>query len=371
MDAFVAIGRVGLVVAGIVGVMAVASAALKTFVVPRALAVPFARVLWVASRRVFLWLAARAARRGGEPARDHVLALYAPVTLMVMLGSWLAVLLASYTAIFLGLDDRSLRQAFELSGSSLFTLGFARPTDAPSVAVAFTEASLGVGLVAVFVTYLPSIYAAFGRREAAVALLEARADSPPSAETMLVRMHRTGMVDHLDEMWGRWEEWFVDLDESHTSLVSLPFFRSPQAERSWVTAAGAVLDAAALSLAVVDRPNVPAAHYMLRSGFVSLRRISDSFEIPYDPSPSPGDPISVTRTEFDACCDRMAAAGVPLKADRDRAWRDFSGWRVNYDAVLLGLAGLTSAPRGVWSSDRAPADVTPPIRAGRRSPRRR
>jgi len=46
---------------------------------------------------------------------------------------------------------------------------------------------------------------------------------------------------------------------------------------------------------------------------------------------------------------------VPLVADRDQAWRDFAGWRVNYDAVLVGLCDLVMAPPAPWSSDRAPA----------------
>ena len=40
-------------------------------------------------------------------------------------------------------------------------------------------------------------------------------------------------------------------------------------------------------------------------------------------------------------------------ADRDQAWRDFAGWRVNYDTVLLAACDLTSAPEAPWSSDRA------------------
>jgi len=41
-----------------------------------------------------------------------------------------------------------------------------------------------------------------------------------------------------------------------------------------------------------------------------------------------------------------------MKPDRDQAWRDFAGWRVNYDAALIGLARLTMAPPAPWSSDR-------------------
>ena len=52
--------------------------------------------------------------------------------------------------------------------------------------------------------------------------------------------------------------------------------------------------------------------------------------------------------------DALAAEGIPLKPDRDQAWRDFAGWRVNYDAVLVALAVLTIAPPAPWSSDRVP-----------------
>ena len=60
--------------------------------------------------------------------------------------------------------------------------------------------------------------------------------------------------------------------------------------------------------------------------------------------------------EFEAALDEMAEAGVPLKADREQAWRDFAGWRVNYDTVLLALAELTIAPPARRSSDRRLAD---------------
>ena len=98
---------------------------------------------------------------------------------------------------------------------------------------------IGLGLVALLISYLPSIYGAFARRERMVGLLEGRAGSPPTAVAMLTRYAQIGalgMVD--DELFQRWEEWFIDVEESHTSFAALVFFRSPQPERSWITAAG-------------------------------------------------------------------------------------------------------------------------------------
>ena len=63
--------------------------------------------------------------------------------------------------------------------------------------------------------------------------------------------------------------------------------------------------------------------------------------------------VRITRAEFEAALDQLAEQGVALKADRDQAWMDLVGWRVNYDAPLLALAALSLAPKAMWSSDRA------------------
>ena len=65
---------------------------------------------------------------------------------------------------------------------------------------------------------------------------------------------------------------------------------------------------------------------------------------PYNAQPAPDQPISLSRIEFDEACAELQRNGVPLMADRDQAWRDFSGWRVNYDTVLLALAAITIGP---------------------------
>ena len=100
-----------------------------------------------------------------------------------------------------------------------------------------------------------------------------------------------------------------------------------------------------------------------QAGFPSPRRIADYFQIPVDPDPDPDDPISIDRSEFDEVYDELASFGVPVRADREKAWRDFQGWRVNYDLALLGLASLTMAPYAKWSSDRSVNLGLPKVRA--------
>ena len=336
--------------------------AVKTFVLPRSARDILTVIVFRGSRAIFNLLLNRQAT---YEQRDRILALYAPLTLMSLPVVWLCCVEVGYTAMFWALGVDSILKAATISGSSLLTLGFATVDQPALIVLTFSEATIGLILVALLIAYLPTMYAAFSRRELAVAMLEVRAGSPPSAVELFARYQRIGGMDHLGELWTTWEIWFAAIEESHTSLPALTFFRSPQPDRSWATAAGTVLDAAALSLAALDLPRNSQAPLCIRGGYVALRRIADYFRISYNPSPKPDDPIYISREEFDAALDQLAQAGLPLKADRDQAWRDFVGWRVNYEQVLLALCNLTSAPIAPWSSDRAPRRIgAPPMSFG-------
>jgi hypothetical protein len=338
---------------------ATALSAVHSFVLPRAAPVRLGRAVFVFIRFFIVRLARM---RRSEARKDDTLALFAPISLLMLPITWLLIIGIAYTVMFWSVEQLGWRLAAETSGSSLFTLGFNHPTGRFGASfLAFSEAAFGITLLALLITYLPSMYSAFARRERKVALLEGRAGRPPSAVTMLVRFNNIGAFGHLDALWIDWEEWFVDVEESHSSLAALPFYRSPQPGRSWVTAAGTVLDAGALVESAVDTPHSPRAQLTMRAGFLALRRIADFFNIPYDPDPMPHDPISITRDEFDEALARLDQAGVPLVADREQAWRDFTGWRVNYDTVLLELASLTMAPSAPWSADRMPTYRRPPV----------
>lgn len=344
------------------------ASAVRTIVVPRAIAALITRGVFLAVRVVFRALTGRSA---SYERRDRIMALYAPVALLTMPFVWLALVGVGYGLLYTALGVRPIGAAFELSGSSLFTLGFAKADDAVTQLLVFTEAASGIGLLALLITYLPSLYSTFARREAMVALLESRAGGAnsqfghgPSGAEMLWRFHRIGWRGGVADIWPAWETWFVELEESHTSLPALAYFRSPQPERSWVTAAGAVLDAASLWVSSVEGVRDPEAQLCIRAGYVALRHIADYFDIPYDANPSPDDPIAVERSEWDEACAYLESAGVTIRADRDAAYRDFAGWRVNYEPVLLALAALTMAPPAVWTGDRASRARRPRLLAG-------
>lgn len=335
--------------AGASVVLWVLLSAIRTVVLPRGDPVMLSRAVLLAVRRLFdLW----ARQASSYEDRDRRMAMYAPVALVLQPGTWVALTILGFTGIYWGLGS-DLGVAWRMSGSSLLTLGFVQPRGAPSEAAVFVQATLGLGLIALMISYLPSIYSAFQRRELLVAKLATRAGDPPTATEMIIRHHRLARLDALDEIWDQFETWFADIEETHTSQPALVFFRSISHERSWITSAGVVLDAAALRSSVLDLPPNPQAQLCIRAGYLSLRHIGSTFDIDFDPDPAPDDRISIDRSEFDETWRVLAAEGVPVRADRDRAWRDFAGWRVNYDTVLLALAGLTMAPYAPWSSDRS------------------
>jgi hypothetical protein len=336
--------------AGAAVVLATFGSALRTVVIPRGIRARIARYVFLAMRQLFRL---RLGRRPSYERTDRVMAAFAPASLLNLVLVWVALVLSGYAAMYWGLGGRSVREAFTLSGSSVFTLGVAAPDDLPTTVLVFTEAALGLVILALLITYLPSLYSSFSRREQMVLLLEARAGLPPSAVELIERTHRIGGLSRLGDIWPVWETWFAEVEETHSSNPSLVFFRSTQPTHSWVVAGGTVLDAASITLSTIDLPPNPDAQLCIRAGYICFRRIATFFGIPFDPSPAPDDPITITRDEFDAVYDRLVGRGIPVKPDRGQAWRDFNGWRVNYDTVLLALAALTLAPLAPWTSDRS------------------
>jgi len=356
------------VLVGIAGgtlVVLTVQSALRAFVLPRAVHVPFVRLVFVSSRRLFhLILRIRGAH--DHVTRDRLLVYWAPLSVLLLPAAWLVSAWLGGAALFWAVESDGVRRALTVSGSSLLTLGFAAPAGFGATLIAFMEAAVGVGLLALVITFLPAIHAAFGRRELVVAMLDARAGSPPSSLRLLERHHRFSGFDRLDDAWPEWERWIVDVGESHSTHAMLVFFRSANPAHSWVNAAGTLLDAANLRMSAIDSPSDgnAAAWMFLQAGTAVLCRIAGFYQITTALKES-----SVTRREFDDALDELVTAGLPVVEDRDLAWERFSVRRAEYDHALLGLSTLVEAPPAMWSSDRRPPFRMPPL-LGPRSLRR-
>jgi hypothetical protein len=318
------------------------------------------------------------ARRAADyRRRDRILATQAAAILLTQLAAWLVIAFAGFTLTLWPFADRGLAAAFTESGSSLFTLGFAEPLGAWPAALVFAAAATGLVVVALQIGYLPTLYAAFNRRETEVALLNARAGVPSWGPELLSRTHYalgTGVstIDTLPDLYARWERWAADVAESHTTYLPLVRFRSPQPLSSWVTSLLAVLDSAALVLALSpEKAPAVAARLCLRGGFLCFGRIARAMGLPIPEEADPDAGISLSYEEFLDGIEQLHQVGFQTTREPSDAWPDFVGWRVNYERAAYAIADAVDAVPARWSGPRRiPAPPISPLRPPLGQPRR-
>jgi hypothetical protein len=366
------IGRLLAALAGAALVFTAVASAVGTLVVARPVANWLTR--WV-DRIVDhgFWLATRPIE--DYERRDSVLAGQMAAVLLSQLAAWLMLSFCGYSLLLWPFVHGGITTALTEAGSALFTLGFAKPSGSVPVAIVLLAAATGIGLVSLQIAYLPTLYAAFNRRETAVALLNARAGVPSWGPELLARTHYalgTGVstIDTLPDLYEQWERWAADVAESHTTYLPLVRCRSPRPLSSWVTALLAVLDSAALFLALSPKasPVVPA-RLCLRSGFLCFTRIAQAMGLDVPDEPDPRSGIKLSYQEYLDAIARLREVSFPIERDPIDAWPDFVGWRVNYEQAAYALAAEVSAVPALWSgSRRRPSAAIPPIRPPRGRP---
>ena len=363
---------------GLFVILGTAGSMIRTLVVPRGL---ISRLSVTVARRMvrqtFLLIASWFK---SYEIKDKILALSAPVSLIVLLIVWLILFGVGYGFILWAFIDGSFFAALREAWSSLLTLGFESTDSGAASVIDFFAAFTGLIVIALQIAYLPTIYAAFNRRETLVTMLQSRAGAPAWGPEILARHEIVGLRDNLPEFYAEWERWAAEVAESHTTYPVLITFRSPHPLRSWVLGLLAVMDSAALYLALSPKSASTQARLCLRMGFTALRYIADVARIPYDPDPFPDDPIELTYEEFLHGIERLTEVDFPMERTPEEAWPHFKGWRVNYEAVAYELMDRVVAPPGPWSGERTrlrgttiepqrPADRTPDDPDSKKAPK--
>jgi hypothetical protein len=340
---------------------------LRTLIVPRAYT---SRLAGLLARSIF-GLALVLVRRTTEYQRqDRVLAVVAPLSLVGLLFAWLALFLIGYTLMVWPFAGGPIDVPFLEAGSAMFTLGFVAGEETGPTPLLFAAAATGPTIIAMQIAYLPTLYAAFNRREVLVTLLETRAGAPAWGPELLARHQLVGITDSLPSFYAEWERWAADVAESHATYPMLVWFRSAHAMESWVGALLAVMDSAAMYLALAPSRAPSEARLCLRMGYTCMRRIAETVEIPFDDDPKPDDLIELTRFEFEQGVAHLERVGFPMERTVEDAWPHFHGWRVNYESVAYALADRTVAPPALWSGERRhlAGPPIPPWRPPHRTP---
>lgn len=304
-------------------------------------------------------------------ARDRFLALQAPLYLIVILGIWLAALLVGFALLLWPfMKTGGLIHAITVSGSSLFTLGFASEAGAGPRFLVFCAAAAGLTIVALQIAYLPVLYGAFNRREVLVTMLDSRAGSPAWGPELLARSELVDNVHNLASLYQRWEEWAADVAETHASYPVLLWFRSPHPYRSWVIGLLAVLDAAAMQQATQPLLAPSEARAFLRMGYMCLRDLATVVGLTFDADPKPDDHIQLTEDNYKDAIHHLEHVGWTMQRDAAESWIHFRGWRVNYEGLAYGIADAVNAPPALWAGPRRnlPPRLQPPERPPHREP---
>jgi hypothetical protein len=351
-----------------VGLMMVLSTLMSvagTLVVPRAVNSPVSRFVEWFLDRAFLSVAKRI--RAFE-RKDRILAWQAPLSLLIRLAVWLGLLLVGFALLLLPSLKGHLGQAFFEAGSSMFTLGYAAPSTGDGTTLEYLAAFTGLVVIGLQVGYLPTLYSAFNKRETEVTLLGSRAGVPAWGPEILARS-RWGIQDGdiatiLEALFFSWERWAAEVAESHTTYLTLVRFRSPRPLSHWLTSLIAVMDAAALHLALApSREPKLAARLALRMGFVALGQIARTMRLPVPEEPDPDTPISLSYNDFRLATAMLRELDYPTDRSDEEAWPHFRGWRANYDSTALLLAKQLDAPPALWTGPRRwPSTPMTPLR---------
>ncbi len=339
------VARVVALIAGIALVLATAWSVFTALVVPRVTSSPamrmLARVLGGSARAI-------SPKLPNYETRDRVLSFVGPAAMVLLFVLWLCLIVLGVALIEWWSAGVNFVTALGISGSSVFTLGIVSSSNAGPRAMEVIAAGIGLLVVALEIAYLPALYNQFSTRETEVTLLEARAGNPAWGPEILARHFWLDTMDELPPLYSDWERWAAAVSESHANYPALLWFRSPVSTRSWLVGLTAMMDSAALYHATSPAQTPRQARLCLSMGINCLRSMARALQIPYDDDPLPTTGIRLSRQEFDEGFRRLEAVNFPAERDADETWRNFVGWRVNYEPIVDALTAIIVPPPAPW-----------------------
>ncbi|HUZ87249.1 MAG TPA: potassium channel family protein [Candidatus Baltobacterales bacterium] len=325
-------------VAALIGLVLVFVAlrdAFETIILPR-------RVRGVRVSKVFYRLTWRpwsaiARRMPASDRRETYLSTYGPISLLVLIVLWGAILIAGFALLLWAAGfDASLSNVDHLyvSGTTFTTLGIGDFTPKTDLARFLTvvEAGTGFGFLAVVISYLPVLYQSFSRRETAISMLDEWAGSPPSAGELWRRAAAAGAMEELRPLMARWEEWTAELLESHLSYQVLSYFRSQHENQSWLAALTAIMDFSALWQAAKAEGKTWQARRVYAIGRHALGDLSQVLRA----APRFDAPDRLSAAEFEALVGVLTDAGV--RVDREVFRERLSSLRKGYEPYASALS---------------------------------
>jgi hypothetical protein len=337
--------RIVALVAGIVIVALTVWSVFSALVVPRVtssrLIRGLARMFGGAGRRI-------APRLPTYELRDRILSYVGPAAMVLLFVLWLTLLVLGFSLIIWWDSGVDFASSLGVAGSSVFTLGIATAHGPGPRVLEIVGAGIGLLVIALEIAYLPALYAQFSSRETEVTLLSARGGSPAWGPEILARHYWLDTMDELPSLYGDWERWAAAVSESHANYPALIWFRSPVSSRSWLVGLVAMMDSAALFHASSPDQTPQQARLCLSMGIRCLRSMARALKIEHDADPLPTAGTRLTRADFEEGWRRLQEVKWPAERDLEETWRNFQGWRVNYEPIVDALTHLILPPPSPW-----------------------
>ena len=312
---------------------------------------------FVLIRRAFFtlwnfWLWAN--ERQAPSRREGWLATFGPIAVLFMFATWGMILMIGYAFIIDGLRDEirpvptDFWDSLYFSATTLVPLSYGDlvPDGLGARLAAVFESATGVGIAALVITLLFSLYEAFQQREELVVQLDGLAGAPPSGVQLLETAAERNMPERLNLTFDEWRAWMAAVLESHLAYPVLFYFRSSHDNEAWLNSFGAVMDAAALVISSLDGPAAGAAKLTLTIGDHLVEDMVWYFNFPRS------DDVGVERSEFDEALDRLEKVGYKVHP-RDHAWESFSKIRSKYAFGLNAMARRFAIIPAQWIGDRS------------------
>lgn len=288
-------------------------------------------------------------------ARPRMDSVFGAMLLLLVLIVWVALTLfglsvaawalrADFVPRIDGLGDA----AFQI-GSAMMTLGLSSQTASGwARALVVIAGFCGFQVITLTLSFIVQIQTALRDRDSLVLKLASRAGTPPSGIALLVTTRELDARGGLPQLFDRWEDWSAEVLYTHAAHPVLAYFRSDEGVIDWLTSLGAVLDAASVTLSMLDDAPQGNARLMHHSGTRTIRQLCHAFRL--DPRAEP----PLTDAEIARAAERLTEAGYAVLPDRAAALRDLQNAYRGELGALLRHFGV-DAPAWVGKQEECPA----------------
>src|SRR5579859_990437 len=352
--------RILVLIIGIILVFAILQDSFEAIILPRRVSRRFrlSRLFYLSTWA--LWSSIGRKMRSGN-RREFYLSYYGPLSLILLLILWAAVLILAFALIQWGQSlpmnapekVASFGTYLYMSGTTFITLGLGDVTPLSGLGrfFAVAEAGMGFGFLALIIGYVPIIYQAFSRREVNISLLDARAGSPPSATEMLRRHYRAQRIEELVQFMRDWERWSAELLESHLSYPVLTYYRSQHERQSWLAALTTVLDTCSLLIIGFENITTPT----IRNTFAIARHAAVDLAQVYGTPPVNPKFNRLPPEDFARMRDSLAEVGLHF-SHGENTEKHLTDLRRMYEPFVNALSDHLLVSLPPWMSEERTVD---------------